>query len=360
MSQRIARRDLFTLAVTPITLLIDEVDTIFRQRGKDDSNEDLRALLNAGYKRGATIPRCVGPRHDVQNFAVFCPTALAGIGDMPDTIMSRSIIIRIRRRSPSETIHPFRLREQESAGHQLRDGLASWARDVGRATGDAWPAMPEGVVDRPAEVWEPLIAVADAAGGEWPARARTACLALVKVAAERRASLGIRLLADLRIIFGEAIALHTETILERLHKGEAHGLEADAPWAELQGKPLGDRGLATMLKKYDVAPLKVKVGGVALKGYRREHLWDAWQRYLPPSSHSPKEEEPEEPREPGEDEVPQVPQVPLAMGSVSTNGAGGVRCRDCKFYDRSGAAYCIKLDRGVHPDRLHHWPEFAP
>jgi hypothetical protein len=51
----------------------------------DQSNEDLRALLNSGYKRGATIPRCVGPKHDVQNFTVYCATALAGLGELPDT-----------------------------------------------------------------------------------------------------------------------------------------------------------------------------------------------------------------------------------------------------------------------------------
>jgi hypothetical protein len=65
-----------TLAKGPITLLVDECDTIFTRRGRDDANEDLRALLNSGYKRGATIPRCVGPKHDVQNFTVYCAAAL--------------------------------------------------------------------------------------------------------------------------------------------------------------------------------------------------------------------------------------------------------------------------------------------
>ena len=81
-----------TLAKGPITLLVDECDTIFTRRGRDDANEDLCALLNSGYKRGATIPRCVGPKHDVQNFSVYCATALAGIGDLPDTIMTRSVV----------------------------------------------------------------------------------------------------------------------------------------------------------------------------------------------------------------------------------------------------------------------------
>ena len=51
------------LAQNQITLLFDEVDTIFTKRGKEDQNEDLRALINVGYRRGAAIPRCVGPKH---------------------------------------------------------------------------------------------------------------------------------------------------------------------------------------------------------------------------------------------------------------------------------------------------------
>ena len=346
-----------TLAETQITLLVDEVDTIFARRGKDDGNEDLRALLNAGYKRGAMIPRCVGPRHEVQSFAVFAATALAGLGDLPDTVMSRSIIIRMKKRAPHESMEPFRFREHEGRGHAIRIKLAEWAYVVGHDAGAAWPPLPEGIADRPAEVWEPLLAVADAAGDAWPERARASCLALVKVAADRRVSLGTRLLADLRTIFGEADALHTVTILNRLHNGDQHDLEADAPWAELQGKPLGERGLATMLRKYGVKSTKVKVDGLALQGYRREHLWDAWERYLPPSSHSPKGAEPPEPPEPEQARVPQVPQVPAAMGSVSIRG---IRCRDCMYFDPEGppACFCLKFDQVRDPDARHDCPAF--
>lgn len=284
-----------TLSDRQITLLFDEVDTIWKHRGKDDNNEDLRALLNAGYRRGATIPRCVGPRHEVQHFAVFCSAALAGIGDLPDTIMSRSVIIRMKRRAPGEHVEQFRTRLHEDEGHALRERLALWAESIGPDVGEAWPDLPEGIVDRPAECWEPLLAVADAAGGNWPETGRAACVELCKVALDRRVSLGVRLLADLRTIYGEADALHGETILQRLHDGDQHGLDADAPWSDLHGKPLSARGLATMLRPYGVKPTKVKVNGRSLQGYRREALWDAWERYLPPPSGSPEPPEPPAP-----------------------------------------------------------------
>lgn len=145
-----------------------------------------------------------------------------------------------------------------------------------------------GVEDRPADVWEPLLAVADAAGGSWPTRARAACMQLVDVAASGEASLGVRLLGDLRVVFGNAGALHSETILDELHKLD------EAPWADLRGKPLDPRGLARLLGNYQIRSVKVKVDGRALQGYRREHLHDAWTRYLTPLSESPEPPEPPE------------------------------------------------------------------
>ena len=297
------------LAKDDHTLLFDEVDAIFTKRGKDDGNEDLRALLNVGYRRGATIPRCVGPQHDVREFAVFAPTALAGLGDLPDTIMSRSIIVRMRRRAPAEQVEQFRLRMHDKQGAALRERLAAWALDVGATVGDDWPALPEGVFDRDAEVWEPLIAVADAAGGHWPDTARAACVELLKVAADREVSLGVRLLGDLRLVFGERDAMTTADILEQLNELD------EAPWGDLYGKRMEPRLLARMLKRYDVRSTKVKVEGKSLQGYRREDLWDTWERYLAPVTGRPEPTEPckaaDDPRVP--DDAGEVPvEVPLA------------------------------------------------
>src|SRR5205814_10293898 len=108
----------------------------------------------------------------------------------------------------------------------------------------AYPEMPDGITDRPADVWEPLIAVADAAGGEWPKRARAACTELTAAAETGEASLGVRLLADLADIFGTDTELPTAVILDRLHALE------ESPWAALgrQAKPLDARGLAVRLR----------------------------------------------------------------------------------------------------------------
>jgi len=60
--------------------------------------------------------------------------------------------------------------------------------------------VPEELHDRAADSWEPLLAIADRAGGSWPMRARLAAVALSSEE-DMPASAGIRLLADVREVF---------------------------------------------------------------------------------------------------------------------------------------------------------------
>ena len=115
------------------------------------------------------------------------------------------------------------------------------------------------VEDRAADTWEPLIAIADLAGGDWPARARRAAVALT-AEDDTDTSLAARLLADLRDVFGDADAMHGDAILTALHK------IAEAPWEDYFGHPLNARDLARLLKPYGVRSLGVKIGGVNQEG----------------------------------------------------------------------------------------------
>jgi hypothetical protein len=136
------------------------------------------------------------------------------------------------------------------------------------------PDMPFGVTDRDADVWEPLLAVADAAGGVWPDRARVTAVTLVTLSKRETQTLGVRLLADLRDVFGDAETLSTKEVLSKLV-----GLE-ESPWGDIRGKPLEERGLAKLLKKYGVSPKPVRVGGAQARGYSRADLHDPWKRYV--------------------------------------------------------------------------------
>ena len=107
-----------------------------------------------------------GKTVETEEIPAYCAVALAGLGWLPDTILSRSIIIPMRRRHADERIEPYRHRIHSREGHQLRDVLAVWAAGAVDELAKTYPKLPDGVQDRDADVWEPLVAIGDAVGGE--------------------------------------------------------------------------------------------------------------------------------------------------------------------------------------------------
>jgi hypothetical protein len=273
-------------ATGPITLLWDEVDTVFTEGG--GGNEELRGMLNTGYKRTATIPRCVGEAHTVQRFPVFSPAALTGIaGKMPATITTRAITVHMRRKKHTDKAEEFRERIVQREGEPLREALSTWIVGIAETLGEAEPTMPPGVVNRSREIWEPLLAIADAAGDHWPHTARQACAHFVREAEQQPITTGVRLLSDLRTIFGDRDTdrLSTVDILTDLVALD------EAPWGDINaGRPLDARHLARELAQYQVTPVAFRIGGQITKGYvsyptkgtkGQVGLADAWSRYLP-------------------------------------------------------------------------------
>jgi hypothetical protein len=256
------------------TILFDEIDTVFGPKAKE--NEEIRGLLNAGHRRGAVAGRCVvhGKTVMTEEIPAYAAVALAGLGWLPDTILTRSVILRMRRRHAGERVEPFRRRIHAQDGERVRSLIEVWTKGV--CSDITWPDLPPEIQDRDADVWEPLIFIADAIGGDWPKRAREAAVALIAAGKERDPSLGIRLLSDLRVIFGDAHTMPTKSILRKLADIE------EAPWGDIRGKPLDERGLARRLKEYGIRSKNLKIDeGVVAKGYSRADLSDAWERYLP-------------------------------------------------------------------------------
>jgi hypothetical protein len=265
------------------TILYDEIDTLFGPKAKD--NEEIRGMLNAGHRRGAVAGRCVtrGEVVQTEELPAYCAVALAGLHNLPDTLLTRSVVIRMKRRAPGEKVTPYRRRVYLAEGHGLRDELAAWG--AAYTMGSEWPQMPPGIADRDADVWEALFAVADAAGGDWPKLAREAAVALVADAkAAVGESLGIRLLADIRQVWDETEGMHTEALLAQLNNLD------EAPWGDLKGKPLDPRRLSRFLRDYEIHPADIRAFVPDLgeekvrKGYKRCDLHDAWERYLQPDT----------------------------------------------------------------------------
>ncbi len=117
----------------PPTILFDEIDTVFGPKARE--HEELRALLNSGHRRGAVAGRCVvrGKIIETEEIPSYAAVALAGLGWLPDTILSRSVIVRMRRRAPDEKIEAFRRRlhmprSARRCGGGWRRGLKRFCR----------------------------------------------------------------------------------------------------------------------------------------------------------------------------------------------------------------------------------------
>jgi hypothetical protein len=264
------------------TFLLDEYDTIFQER----DYEPLRAILNAGNEPGTHVPRCVGPSQQLEDFAVFCPKALAGIGRLPTTVADRTIEIALKRKAAGETVARFRRREVAEAAEPLHQALAALASDHVDALAEARPALPDELDDRAQDAWEPLLAIADRAGGDWPELARKAALALSDGrATANEDSDRLLLLADIRDIFDRLECAHVLTVplITELARVE------ESPWTEWwderEDKPRkgAAMNLAQQLRPFGVRSRDIRTPEGTRKGYYREQFEDVWARYLPVS-----------------------------------------------------------------------------
>ncbi len=254
------------------TLLIDEADTFLRDK------EELRGVLNSGHTKSlATVVRTVGDDHEAAVFSTWAPVAIAQIGRLPGTLEDRALIVRMRRRTQNEYVEALgeeRLRELEP----LRSRAARWATDHLERLRAARPEMPELGSDRATDNWRPLLAIADAAAGAWPERARAAARLLQgSEAAEEGAP--VQLLADLRDLFeGEASErLTSERIVKALGEME------ERPWPEWRhGQRITARQMAALLKPFGIRPKVLRIGTTTPRGYELGDFADAFSRYLPP------------------------------------------------------------------------------
>ena len=279
---RLSRRPLFASNITPAatfrvieaktpTLLIDEADAFFRE------NEELRGVINSGHTRtSAYVIRTVGDDFEVKQFSTWGAKAIAGIGKLPETVMSRGIVLSLRRKLKTEAVERLR-----HAGHGLFDALAAklarFGLDHGAAIGRARPGLPDELGDRAQDNWEHLLAIADLAGGAWPKEAQRAAKAIAGAESDA-ASTSEELLTDIREIFDadRAERMAMAELLRRLVEDET------GPWATWnRGKPMTARQLGGRLKEFGI-----HAGTVALshhekpKGFRRSQFADAWARYL--------------------------------------------------------------------------------
>lgn len=253
-----------------MTWFIDVVDAFLAE------HDEARGILNAGFTRdSAFVIRCVGDDHTPTRFNVWGAKALCGIGKIADTLADRSIPLRLRRKKTGESTVKIRHANALEFA-QLGGQLARFAIDNREAVRKARPAEIEGLNDRANDCWEPLLAVAEIAGGDWPRQARSAALALHGLE-EDTPSIGAELLACIREAFDNRHTdkLSTADLLDALAEND------ESPWATWnRGKPMTPHQLAKRLGEFSITSNTVRIGIKTPKGYRLEQFTEAFERYL--------------------------------------------------------------------------------
>jgi len=264
-----------TLAIAKPTLLIDEADTFM------NGNNELRGIINSGHGNDGRLIRNVGDDHEPRKFSTWGPVALAAIGDLPDTIMDRALVIPMRRRRADEPVERFRL-DRTSALAPLARQCERLAQDVLHKAANLDPDCPAWMPDRAADNWRILFAIADVLGERIAAKARAAARALTPQTAAPTD--GTMLLEDIRREFTdrETDRIASADLVAALTKRE------DRPWPEWKhGQPLSTRQLAKLLAPFGIVPAQWWENSRATRGYLLPDLEDSFARYLPPSSGRP-------------------------------------------------------------------------
>jgi putative DNA primase/helicase len=259
-------------AETP-TLILDEVAWVV------DLKDERQGILCGGFERLGYVEVCEGEGADIttKRYSTYCPKAFGLIGKLTPTLMDRSVEIRMQRKLREKV---ERLRRRDNKQHaELRQKCLRWASDNRGKLAATTPKEPDGLNDRAFDAWEPLLAVAECVGGDWPKLAREAAIALSdgeSVGEEK----GVELLHHIKAQFDRVgrSALTTKTLITALCADE------ERPWATNNwGKPITDRQLAKLLKPFSIISETVQTsetGEAQAKGYRRAHFDDACDRYL--------------------------------------------------------------------------------
>lgn len=253
------------------TFLIDETDIFMKE------NSEFKCLLNGGHTRkSAFVIRSDSKTYAPKKFSTWGAKALASIGHVADTIMDRSIIFELKRKLPTERVEKLRYAESDLF-EAFRAKLARFAQDFSKQVRVTRPDIPQSLNDRAQDNWEPLLGIAQVAGGKWPKKGAKAAIVL-SAGEEPVKTLGVKLLADVNEVFAKKAKsrISTKTLLKALHADEKE------VW---RGKMIGPRQLADTLRVFGIRSKDIRFsGGRVAKGYERESFTEAISRYVTPPS----------------------------------------------------------------------------
>lgn len=257
---------------------MDEVDNLYNAASKDRATDQTTAILNGGYKRRAKYERMVGPNHDKSKaFGTYGAVAMAGLGRarLPDALTDRLIKVPMEPLKPGEDVERFRQRILESEHKTYRDALVEFCcRADGLIDLDA-VTIPEALSGRDIDNWEPLLAVAEVAGGDWPQRGMACAVWFcAEKAMTKRDSLALRLLKEVIEYLRKETKAETSQIWQHLYN------KSGAPWRDL--KFFTESWIRETLYQFPGAPRQdnVRIGQTRVQGFHIDWFASLIDRYL--------------------------------------------------------------------------------
>jgi hypothetical protein len=265
------------------TIFIDEIEGIYGSAAARDANGTLTSVLNAGFESDAIAHRCEANTNKPQVFKIYAAVMMGGLlrAKLPDSLKSRMIAIHMKRRMERDEIADFRKRYAEAEAKPIREELERWCEEAqGKIDLNAL-RLPPDIRDRDADIWEPLFAIAQIAGGPWPSRVAESARWFVNARVDDSAdSSGLRLLRDCVVALEHARTCEPDWLRAELFN------MSDAPWSAWgkNGTGLTTFTMKQWLKDYGIKSYAVKVGGRTVKGYHIKQFTDELARYPQPDT----------------------------------------------------------------------------
>ena len=263
------------------TLLIDEAECLSGRYG----NRDLISLLNQGYRKGSIISRCREPNsdgtRDLEDFDAFGFRAVAAIGNLWDTILDRSVVIRLQRKPRDVDKRRYNGREADAEGIELAQKLHKFSQDYLELLEEFMlnTPRPKWLNDRACDNWEIKFAVASFAGNEWLNRAQEAAKSLSRAGEDL--DWYERLVHDTHKIFkgkGNPDVIKSGDLAAYLNEIET------SPWGDYRGKGLTPHSLAKRFEPFKIKPHQNRSSdGSNVRGYWLKDLQPVFRGYPPPS-----------------------------------------------------------------------------
>lgn len=262
------------------TLLIDEVDRVLNP--KRPGVEDLLAVINSGYRRGAVrIVSASRGKNDweLAEMPTFSPVAIAGNSPLlPDDTLSRCLVVRLLP-DISGTVQPSDWEFLEEPASELALRIEQVMDEHREAIRVSRPELPPGCVNRLKERWNPLKRIAAVAGAEWSRRVDQLILKDIESArqdaenSELQQKPNIQLMRDLFSVFGvEGGFIPTGQLVAKLirHNPDQWSISS------VYGKDLTPQRFGRILNSaYGLNSMRI---GDSARGYHSDQFKRVWQQ----------------------------------------------------------------------------------